>query len=67
MSRTNASELKATISDGRLVIEIPATEQPGRSSSGKTLLVASSRGPCRTSEFVEGKPVYVNLNAFIYP
>jgi hypothetical protein len=40
---------------------------PRRSKSGKTLLIASSNGPKRTSLRIDGKPVVVNATAYIRP
>ena len=58
--------MKATIQDGKLIIEIPLQE-PQRSASGKTLVVASSRGNKQTEALVQGKPVTIGLNAYIKP
>jgi hypothetical protein len=54
------------IHDGNLIIEIPLQE-PAESSSGKTLVVASSHGVQRLSAQVDGKNVYVTANAFVFP
>ncbi len=48
-----------------LVIRIPLQE-PTPSASGKTLVVASSRGNKETDVRVDGKPVYIGLNAYTY-
>lgn len=48
----------------RLCIEIDL-EKPTRSASGKTLVVASTRGNAVTNVEVEGKPVTIGLNAYI--
>lgn len=50
----------------RLYIEIDL-EKPTRSASGKTLVVASTRGNVVTSVEVDGKPVTIGLNAYITP
>ena len=50
----------------RLCIEIDL-EKPTPSSSGKTLVVASSRGNAVTTAIVDGKPVTIGLNAYIKP
>lgn len=49
-----------------LKIQVPL-ETPVRSKSGKTLLVASSRGVVMTDVKYKGKAVALVLNAFIYP
>jgi hypothetical protein len=40
-------------------------EEPTPSASGKTLVVASSRGNSRTDAQVNGKPLVVGVNAYI--
>ena len=50
----------------KLCIEIDL-EKPTPSSSGKTLVVASSRGNAVTTAMVDGKPVTIGLNAYIKP
>ncbi len=56
--------LKAEIKDNKLFIEIDL-EKPTPSTSGKTLVVASTRGNTVTSAEVDGKPLIVGLNAYI--
>jgi len=41
-------------------------ETPTPSASGKTLVVASSRGNAATTATVNGKPVIVGVNAYIH-
>ena len=48
-----------------LVIRIPM-QKPAPSASGKTLVVASTRGNKETEVQVNGKNVIVGLNAYIY-
>jgi len=40
-------------------------ETPTPSASGKTLVVASTRGNMATTAQVDGKPVIIGLNAYI--
>jgi hypothetical protein len=61
-----AKQLTATIEGGYLVIRAPLNATPTPSTSGKTLVVASSRGNKETEVQVEGRPVYVGVNAYIY-
>ena len=61
-----ARKLTATIEDGYLVIRVPLNATPTPSTSGKTLVVASSHGNKETEVQVEGKPVYVGVNAYVY-
>lgn len=56
--------MKVTIEGKELVIRIPMCE-PRPSSSGKTLVVATSGGNQTTTALVNGKPVVVGLNAYI--
>jgi len=57
--------MKSKIIKGKLRIELPLINPPKESKSKKTLLVASSRG--RTSLRVDGKPVVINVNAYVRP
>jgi len=58
--------MKVEVKDNKLFIEIDL-EKPTPSSSGKTLVVASTRGNVVTDAQVEGKPLVVGLNAYIKP
>ncbi len=48
----------------RIVIDL---EKPTSSASGKTLVVASTRGNVVTTAHVEGKPLILGLTAYIKP
>lgn len=50
----------------KLKIELPL-ERATPSRSGKSLLVASTRGLVTTDVKFKGKPIVLVLNAFIYP
>ena len=52
------------IDNGNLVISIPL-QTPTPSSSGKTLIVATSGGNKQTDAIVNGKNVTVGVNAYI--
>ena len=54
------------IKDNKLFIEIDL-ETPTPSASGKTLVVASTRGNMVTTVKVNDKPVIIRLNAYIKP
>jgi hypothetical protein len=56
--------MKVEIRDDKLCIEIDL-ETPTPSSSGKTLVVASTRGNTVTDVEINGKPVTIGLNAYI--
>lgn len=58
--------MNVEIRDNKLIIEIDL-ETPKPSASGKTLVVASTRGNAVTTAKVDGKPVIVGLNAYIKP
>ncbi|MDD4270826.1 MAG: hypothetical protein PHO07_21415 [Pirellulales bacterium] len=49
----------------RTVTIVMDLEEPTPSSSGKTLVVASTRGNMQTEAMLDGKPVIVGVNAYI--
>lgn len=51
--------------DGRLSISIETNNPPEVSKSGKTLLVATTHGSMTTKVQVNGKPLIVNLSAYV--
>ena len=53
------------IEKNELVIRLPIQNPPVPSGSGKTLVVASTRGNFRSTAMVDGKPVTVGVNAYI--
>ena len=59
-------KLTASIEGEYLVIRVPMNPKPVRSASGKTLVVASSHGNKETEVQVQGKPVFVGVNAYVY-
>jgi hypothetical protein len=48
----------------KLIIEIDL-EEPTPSSSGKTLVVASTHGNAVTNIEIDGKPITIGINAYI--
>jgi len=56
--------MKAEVKDGKLLIEIELQE-PTPSTSGKTLVVASSHGNQTTTPMFDGQPIIIGLNAYI--
>jgi hypothetical protein len=58
--------MSAAVEGEFLVIRVPMNAKPTISSTGKTLVVASSHGNKETEVVVEGKPVYVGVNAYIH-
>ncbi|MFO7740343.1 MAG: hypothetical protein R6V46_17830 [Desulfatiglandaceae bacterium] len=57
--------MKARIDQETLYIEIEINKPPVPSASGKTLVVASTRGNISTDVMVDGKPLTIGLNAYI--
>jgi len=51
--------------NGKLVITIDVQNPAQPSASGKTLVVATTRGNVRTGLLVDGKPLTIGLNAYI--
>ena len=56
--------MKAEIKGKQLIITMDL-QTPAPSASGKTLVVASSRGCQPTAAVIDGKPVILGVNAFI--
>ena len=56
--------MKVTIEKNELVIRLPL-QTPTPSTSGKTLVVASTHGNKETTAMVNGKPITVGVNAYI--
>jgi hypothetical protein len=62
----DANTFSAVQEGNTLVIRIPL-ESPTPSASGKTLVVASTRGNILTSIMVNNKPVKIGINAYVTP
>ena len=60
-------KLTASIEGDYLVIKVPLNPTPVRSATGKTLVVASTHGNKQTEVEIQGQPVFLGLNAYIYP
>jgi hypothetical protein len=56
--------MKVEIKGNDLIITIEM-QTPTPSTSGKTLVIASSHGNQTTTATIDGKPVVVGLNAYI--
>jgi polysaccharide deacetylase 2 family uncharacterized protein YibQ len=63
---TATQKLMASIEGEYLVIRVPLNPQPTPSAADKTLVVASSHGNKETEIQVQGKPVYLGVNAYIH-
>jgi len=55
---------EAKIQGDELIIRI-SLQEPAPSASGKTLVVATTRGNIQTDAKVNGKPVTIGVNAYI--
>ena len=60
-----ADELSVTREGDTLVIRIPL-QAPTPSASGKTLVVASTRGNQKTAVQIDGKDLYLGVNAYVF-
>ncbi len=57
--------LSVTREGDTLVIRIPI-QAPTPSASGKTLVVASTRGNLKTGVQIDGKDLYLGVKAYVY-
>ena len=57
--------MQVELKSNRLIITIDINAKPAPSSSGKTLVVASTHGNQQTTATIDGKPVIVGVNAYI--
>jgi hypothetical protein len=60
-----ADDLTVTREGDMLVIHIPIAKATP-SASGKTLVVASTRGNQKTGLQIDGKDLYLGVNAYVY-
>jgi hypothetical protein len=60
-----ADDLTVTREGEMLVIRIPIAKATP-SASGKTLVVASTRGNQKTGLQIDGKDLYLGVNAYVY-
>ncbi len=64
---TLSAKIEGRGKNQELVIRLPMNEKPVRSTSGKTLVVASSHGNKETDLVVQDCKVIVGINAYIKP
>jgi hypothetical protein len=58
--------MNAELKNGKLVIPLDAeTKNPAKSASGKSKVVASTRGNVRTSIVIDGQNLILGVNAYI--
>lgn len=60
-----AEDLTVTREGDTLVVRL-AIKAPTPSASAKTLVVASTRGNQKTGVQIEGKDLYLGVNAYVY-
>jgi hypothetical protein len=56
--------MEARIEGKKLIVTVDL-QTPAPSASGKTLVVASSRGNVATTAVIDGQPIVIGLNAYI--
>ncbi len=56
--------METTIEGGFLILKLPL-QPPTPSSTGKTLVVATTHGNQATTAVIDGKPIIVGVNAYI--
>lgn len=61
----NNSSVKVSVEKGELVIRLKMDKNPKPSGSGKSLVVASTRGIHTCDLEVDGKALKLGVNAFI--
>jgi len=59
-------KLTAAIEGDYLVIKVPLNPTPVRSATGKTLVVASTHGNKQTEVEIDGRLVFVGVNAYVH-
>jgi len=59
--------MSAEIKGGNLIITLPINKSPERSSTGRSLVVAGTKGFVQTEAKVDDKIVSVSVNAIIKP
>ena len=57
--------MKIELTKGRLLISLKVRRKPKPSKSGKSLIIASTRGVRHSKVKIQGRRVSVNANAFI--
>ena len=64
MAKNTATDsIKVTIQGKRLVIDLPL-EAATLSASGKSYVIASTRGNMTTDAKIDGKPIVIGVNAY---
>jgi hypothetical protein len=58
-------EVMVDLSTGELIVRMPLSLPPMPSASGKTLVIASTRGNLTTNAQYDGQAIILGLNAYI--
>jgi len=67
MEAREAENVRTTVKGTTLILEIDLGETIGPSSSGKTLMIGTTRGNQRIKAPVPGGFAFVSVNVFRYP
>ena len=59
------AKIRATIEADEMTIVLPVEAR--KSASGKTLVIASTRGNIRTGLDYKGNDVFLGVNAYVFP
>lgn len=65
MAKDKKVEPSIEVSEGKVVITLPVEKPLQPSKSGKSLVIASTRGNMVTSSLVNNKPVWMGVNVYI--
>lgn len=57
--------MEVKLENGMIVIRMPISDPPVASGSGKSLVLASTRGNVKTTTVYKGKPITVGINAYV--
>ena len=58
--------MQVEIDHDMLIVKLPIENPPELSSTGKTRIIATTRGTVQSEAVFGGKRVSINLNAFVY-
>jgi hypothetical protein len=58
--------MQAKIEGNKLIITMDIENPPKPSATGKSLVIASSKGNKATAATVNGKPIIIGVNAYIH-
>lgn len=67
MAKSNMENVEVEVKEGKLILTIDLDRNLGPSSSGKTEVIATSRGNSRLDIAGIGRPIFVGLNVYKYP